>query len=155
MSFSHARGSRGARRPKGRLLKWLNAMVMRRIRRRGGSIGGMNALVLTTVGRKSGERRSTPVGWFPGPGGRGWVVVASAAGAATNPAWYLNLAARSDDVVVELAGRPVAVTARELSGSEREETWARILEQAPRFAQYETKTDRVIPIILLTPRDED
>ncbi len=121
------------------------------IRRRGGSFMGMNALVLTTIGRKSGVERATPVGWFPGEDGS-WLIVASAAGAAKNPAWYHNIAAHPDKVRIELAGRTVAVTAEQLHGPEREQAWRQITTAAPRFAQYEEKTDRELPIIRLVRR---
>jgi deazaflavin-dependent oxidoreductase (nitroreductase family) len=126
-------------------------MMMSWIRRRGGTFIGMNALVLTTIGRKSGVERSTPVGWFPGEDGS-WLIVASAAGAAKNPAWYHNIAAHPDKVRIELAGRTVAVTAEQLRGPEREQAWRQITAAAPRFAQYEQKTDRELPIIRLVRR---
>jgi deazaflavin-dependent oxidoreductase (nitroreductase family) len=71
---------------------------------------GVNALIPTTTGAKSGARRTNPVGWFPGPDGS-WLIVASAAGAARNPAWFYNIAAHPDDVTVEIDGRTLAVTA--------------------------------------------
>ena len=126
-------------------------MIMSWIRRRGGTFMGMNALVLTTIGRKSGVERATPVGWFPGEDGS-WLIVASAAGAPRNPAWYHNIAAHPDKVRIELAGRTVAVTAEQLRGPEREQAWRQITAAAPRFAQYEGKTDREMPIIRLVRR---
>jgi deazaflavin-dependent oxidoreductase (nitroreductase family) len=71
----------------------------------------MNALVLTTVGRKSGVERSTPVGYFPGADGS-WLIVASAAGAPKNPAWYYNIGAHPDKVQIEMAGRKLAIVER-------------------------------------------
>jgi deazaflavin-dependent oxidoreductase (nitroreductase family) len=65
--------------------------------------------------------------------------------------WY-NLAAHPDQVQIETGGRTVAVTAQELHGTERDEAWRQITASAPRFAQYEQTTDRVLPIIRLTPR---
>jgi deazaflavin-dependent oxidoreductase (nitroreductase family) len=144
-------GTRGRRQP-GRPPRWLHNWTINRIRRKGKAPGlGFNALVLTTIGRKSGVERQTPVGWFPGPDGS-WVIVASAAGAARNPAWYYNLAAHPDQVWVELPGRKVAVTARQLRGGEREEAWRRITAAVPRFAAYQQATDRELPIIRLVPR---
>ena len=153
MVFDTRRGTRGARQPRGRWLVWLNRLVAGRVRRGGGKLGGsMDVLVLTTVGRRTGAERQTPVGWFPGDGD-GWLVVASAAGAAGNPAWYYNLAAHPDKVQVEVHGRRVAVTAEQLHGAEREQAWAGIVAAAPRFGQYQQKTDRELPVIRLTPRD--
>src|SRR4051794_12322161 len=87
MSFDTRNGSRGARQPGGRVGRWMNTIAARRFRKRGGQFLGFNVLVMTTVGRKSGVERSNPVGWFPGKDGS-WLIVASAAGAAKNPAWY-------------------------------------------------------------------
>ena len=149
MSFTTGNGTRGARQPGGKVMLWLNKQMIKRVRK-SGRASGFNALVLTTVGRKSGVERSTPVGWFPGSAGS-LLIVASAAGAPKNPAWYYNLAAHPDKVRIETAGRTLAVTAEELHGPERDEAWQQITASAPRFAQYQTKTDREIPVIRLTP----
>ena len=152
MTFDTPNGTKGARQPSaGRLMKWLNAFASNRIRKSGKFMGGMNALVLTTVGRKSGTERSTPVGYFPGNDGS-WLIVASAAGAPKNPAWYYNIGAHPDNVRIELAGRKVDVTAEQLHGTERQEAWRQITSAASRFAQYQEKTDRELPIIRLVPR---
>lgn len=150
MSFSHPTGTRGAKQP-GRMFRWMNRLLMRRARRTTGKTMGMDLLVLTTVGRKSGQTHKTPLAWFPGPDGS-WLVVASAGGAPANPAWYLNLAAQPDQVTVEQAGRKVAVTAKELHGTEREQAWKQITAEAANFRKYEENTDRELPVIRLTPR---
>jgi deazaflavin-dependent oxidoreductase (nitroreductase family) len=150
MSFHTRNGTRGARQPGGKLMLWLNNLMMKRIRK-GRRVMGFNALVLTTVGRKSGTTRQTPVGWFPGSDGS-FLIVASAAGAARNPAWYYNLAAHPDKVEIEVDGREIAVIAEELHGTERNQAWRQITAAAPRFAQYQRKTDRELPVIRLTPR---
>jgi deazaflavin-dependent oxidoreductase (nitroreductase family) len=111
---------------------------------------GFNALVLTTVGAKSGAERTNPVGWFSGRNDS-WLIVASAAGAARNPAWYYNIAAHLDNVQIELEGRTIPVTAEQLHGAERDEAWQQITAAAPRFVQYQRKTDRELPIIRLVP----
>lgn len=82
----------------------------------------------------------------------GKFIVASANGAARNPAWYYNVAAHPDDVRVVIDAVETPVIARQLHGSERETAWNSICASAPRFAKYETKTDRAIPIIQLDPR---
>ncbi|MFI6426436.1 nitroreductase/quinone reductase family protein [Promicromonospora sp. NPDC050880] len=150
MTFTHPTGTHGARQP-GRGFRWMNRLLMRRARRAEGTTMGMNLLVLTTLGRKSGQPRSNPLASFPGPDGS-WLVVASAGGAPANPAWYLNLAAHPDQVTVEQGGRKVAVTATELHGAERAEAWQKITAQAANFRRYEQVTDREIPVIRLTPR---
>ena len=152
MSFDTPAGTRGARLPSGPFFRWLNNVMSRRLRRKGGKMMGFNALVLTTVGAKSGAKRTNPVGWFPGQDGS-WLIVASANGATRNPAWYYNIAAHPDEVHIEMDGRTIAVTAEQLHGAERDKAWQQITTAAPaRFAQYEQKTDRVLPVIRLIPR---
>ena len=151
MGFDTPAGTRGGRLPSGAVFRWLNKMAAGRLRRKGGKMMGFNALVLTTIGRKSGAERTNPVGWFPGPDGS-WLIVASANGAKGNPAWYYNIAAHPDQVQIEVDGRKVAVVAEQLHGTERAEAWQQIITAAPRFAKYEQKTDRELPIIRLVPR---
>ncbi len=151
MSFTHPTGTRGAKQP-GRMFRWMNRLLLRHARHTQSKTMGMNLLVLTTIGRKSGQARANPLAWFPGPDGS-WLIVASAGGAPANPAWYLNLAAHPDQVTVEQGGRKVAVTASELHGAERAEAWQRITAEAANFRRYEQTTDREIPVIRLSPRD--
>ena len=117
MSFDTTAGTRGGRQPAGFAARLSNKVIAGRVRKGGAKFLGFNALVLTTVGRKTGAERTTPVGWFPGPDGS-WLIVASAAGAAGNPAWYYNLAAHPDQVQIEVEGRKVPVTAEQLHGTE-------------------------------------
>jgi deazaflavin-dependent oxidoreductase (nitroreductase family) len=152
MSFDTPAGTRGGRQPAGWALRWGNKLMARRIRRKaGGKFMGFNALVLTTIGRKSGLERTNPVGWFPGKDGS-WLIVASANGAIGNPAWYYNIAAHPDKVQIELDGRTIPVMAEQLHGADRDQAWQQIIATAPRFAQYEQKTDRELPVIRLMPR---
>jgi deazaflavin-dependent oxidoreductase (nitroreductase family) len=149
-TFDSRRGTRGARQPKGRLMAWANGFMAGRVRK-GKNPMKFNILILTTTGRKSGAERAVPVGWFPDGHGN-WLIVASANGAADNPAWYYNLAAAPDKARIEVDGAEIPVTAQQLHGTERAAAWSIITTTAPRFAQYEAKTDRDIPVILLTPR---
>lgn len=152
MSFDTRDGTRGARQPRGRVARWMNKMMAGRVRRTGRG-PGISALVLTTVGRKSGIERQVPVGWFPGGDDGSYLIVASAGGAARNPDWYRNLAAHPDQARIEIGdGREIPVTARELHGEEWDAAWAKIVAAAPRFAGYVKKTDRHIPVIRLVPR---
>jgi deazaflavin-dependent oxidoreductase (nitroreductase family) len=152
MSFDTRAGTHGARQPAGWAYRWGNRLMARRIRRKGGGqVMGFNALVLTTVGRKSGLERANPVGWFPGADGS-WLIVASANGAIGNPAWYYNIAAHPDRVQIEVEGRKIPVMAEQLHGAERDQAWQQITAAAPRFAQYEEKTDREMPVIRLVRR---
>lgn len=152
MSFDTHNGTRGARQPKAsRLMRWFNNRTMNRIRRNGGKFMGMNALVLVTVGARSGAERAIPVGWFSGDDDS-WLIVASAAGAPKNPAWYYNIAAHPDQVRIELGGQNIPVTAEQLHGPDREQAWQQITTTAPRFTQYQVKTDRELPVIRLVRR---
>ena len=152
MSFDTGKGTRGARQPNGRFFRWVNGLMARRLRRStDGRMMGFNALILHTVGRRSGQERVNPVGWWPGPDGS-WLICASANAAVDNPAWYYNLAAHSDRVSIEVNGETIAVTAEQLRGPEREQAWRQITTAAPRFAEYQTKTDRQLPVIRLTRR---
>lgn len=151
MTFDTRNGTRGARQPGGRLMKAFNNWNMNRIRRKGGKIMGLDALVLTTVGRKSGEKRHTPVAWFA-DSDNSWLIVASANGAAKNPSWYYNLAAHPDQAEIHLAGRSIPVSAEQLHGADRESAWRQIIKTSPRFAKYTEKTDRSMPVIRLHTR---
>jgi deazaflavin-dependent oxidoreductase (nitroreductase family) len=151
VSFDTTAGTRGARQPSGFAARWANKLMASRIRKGGAKFLGFNALVLTTVGAKTGVERTTPVGWFPGPDGS-WLIVASAGGAAGNPAWYYNIAAHPDQIQIDVDGRKVAVVAEQLHGTERADAWQQVTTAAPRFAGYERKTDRDLPIIRLVPR---
>jgi deazaflavin-dependent oxidoreductase (nitroreductase family) len=133
-------------------MKLMNNQMIRRFRRSAGSDGktmGMDRLVLTTVGAKTGQRRQTLLGTFP-DGDGAWLIIASAGGATKNPAWYHNLAAHPDRAQIEVGGKTVSVTAAQLAGQERDAAWQRITAAQPRYAGYEKKTDRVLPVVRLT-----
>jgi deazaflavin-dependent oxidoreductase (nitroreductase family) len=148
MSFDTPAGKRGARQPRaGLLMRLVNQMAAGRIRR-SGKMMGFNALILTTIGAKTGAERTNPVGWFPSADGSR-LIVASAAGGPRNPAWYYNIAAHPDKVRIEVERRTIGVTAEQLHGQEREEAWQQITAAAPRFAGYQEKTDRQLPVIRL------
>ena len=152
------RGTRGTgfRKMAGPLLaifKFMNVAMFRLSRGRM-KVQGRPLLLLETVGARSGQKRQTTLGWFPDedPSRRTWLVVASAAGAASHPAWYFNLARRPDDVAIEVGGERVRVSAESLEGEERKRAWARVVALAPGYGHYATDTDRQIPIVRLTPR---
>jgi deazaflavin-dependent oxidoreductase (nitroreductase family) len=152
MSFTGRNGTRGGRQPRSTAMtRWFNSRVTRRLSRRGGTFMGMDAVVLETVGKKTGERRLNPVASFPADG-EGWIIVASANGAARNPAWYYNIAANPDEVRISYAGKTTPVQPVELHGDERAAAWSRIISISPRFAGYEKTTDRELPVIRLTPK---
>jgi deazaflavin-dependent oxidoreductase (nitroreductase family) len=129
-----------------------NANIIAEFRANEGRVGGMfegsPLLLLHHVGAKSGQSRVNPL-VYQEDGGR-YVIFASKAGAPTNPDWYYNLKAHPE-TTVELGTDTIEVVASEATGGERERLFRTQAERAPTFAEYETKTDRVIPVIVLTP----
>ncbi len=115
----------------------------------GGNFEGAPLLLLHSIGAKSGQGRVSPMMYRQVDGG--WAVFASYAGMDVNPAWYHNLKA-NPEAAIEVGSDTVEVTARELTPEEREPVWQQQKEHYPGFADYEQKTDRVIPVMLLTPR---
>jgi deazaflavin-dependent oxidoreductase (nitroreductase family) len=113
--------------------------------------GGLHALLLETVGAKSGETRTAMVGYVEEPAGT-WLIVGSMAGAAYHPKWIYNLAKNPDAAIEFGDGRRVNVRAATLAGSERDAAWKLLEREAPEYPAYLTKTDREIPIVRLTPR---
>jgi deazaflavin-dependent oxidoreductase (nitroreductase family) len=105
-------------------------------------------LLLTHRGAKSGSARTNPLAYFRD--GDDYLVVASKGGAPTNPDWYHNLLAHPD-ATIEVGTDGLAVTARPADEPERERLWAMITSANPAFAEYETKTERRIPVMILTP----
>jgi len=152
-TFDGRPGTRGSRPGGGRVVLWINGFVARRLRNGGKKTPGFDfdILLLTTTGRKSGLERTSPLGWAA-DGNGGWLIAASANGAADNPAWYYNLAAAPDKARIEVGGTTVPVSAEQLHGAEREAGWRALTASIPRFAGYPAKTDREIPVIRLTPR---
>jgi deazaflavin-dependent oxidoreductase (nitroreductase family) len=154
MSFQKTPGgTRGARTPPSNAVSRAVMRVMTSWHRRSGDkFQGMDLLYLTTVGSKTGQKRQSTVTRFP-DGEDAWLVVASAGGSASNPAWYHNIAAHPDQVWVEFGGRQMHVTATQLNGDAREQAWQRITQLQPRYAGYQRKTDRTIPVIRLSLAD--
>ncbi|NLU82941.1 nitroreductase family deazaflavin-dependent oxidoreductase [Rhodococcus sp. HNM0569] len=113
---------------------------------KGTTLRGMPVVVLTTVGAKTGKLRKTPLMRVEHDGR--YAVVASLGGAPKNPVWYYNVKA---DPKVELRDgtQTFDMRARELTGAERDEWWQRAVEAYPDYADYQTKTDRVIPLFVL------
>ena len=151
-TFDARPGTRGTRQPRGRLVLWINNFVAGRVRK-GSKTPGLDfdMLLLTTTGRKSGLERTSPLGWVS-DGNGGWLIAASASGAAGIPAWYHNLAAAPDKARIEINGATIPVSAEQLHGTEREAAWQTLTAGIPRFGTYAEKTDREIPVIRLTPR---
>jgi deazaflavin-dependent oxidoreductase (nitroreductase family) len=114
-------------------------------------MGGVPLMYLTTIGAKTGQQRTVPVMAFP-DGDDAWLVVASSGGTATHPAWFYNLAKHPDRVELEYEGRKTPAVPETLAGEARAAAWARITADQKRFADYETKTDREIPVVRLSAR---
>jgi F420H(2)-dependent quinone reductase len=115
---------------------------------RGTTMRGRPVVVLTSRGAKSGKIRKTPLMRVEHDGR--YAVVASLGGAPRHPVWYFNLLA---DPHVELQDGPVKrdMIAREMTGAEKAEWWQRAVAAWPDYAEYQTKTDRQIPVFLLEP----
>jgi len=130
-----------------------NDNIISEFRANGGRVGGNFAgaplLLLHTTGAKSGEPRVHPMMYQAVDGG--WAVFASYAGLDVNPAWFHNLRA-NPDASIEVGTESIDVRARVLSAEEREPIWQEQKRRYPGFADYERKTDRVIPVVLLTRR---
>ena len=135
------------------IFHFLNIGMFRLLGRRM-RVQGRPLLLLTTTGAKTGRIRQSTLGWFPDAEGpsEAWLIVASAAGAAAHPSWYVNLARRPEGAAIEVDGRRIAVNAESLHGAVRERAWARIVALAPGYGKYEQQTDREIPVVRLTPR---
>jgi deazaflavin-dependent oxidoreductase (nitroreductase family) len=115
----------------------------------GGPFEGSSLLLLHHTGAKSGASRVNPLVYL-GDAGR-YVVFASKAGAPANPGWYHNLKA-NPDVTIEVGTDTIDALAGEATGEERDRLYRTQVERQPQFAEYQAKTDRVIPVMVLTPR---
>jgi len=114
----------------------------------GGRIGGAPILILHHVGRKSGRVRQSPLIYLPHRGG--WVVVASKGGVDRHPAWFHNLTA-ANEAVVDVGRRRHRVRPRAAEGEERARLWAGLVEIFGPYAEYQTFTERRIPVVVLEP----
>jgi deazaflavin-dependent oxidoreductase (nitroreductase family) len=140
-------GTYGARMPRGRLLRFGSRMMSAMYRLTGGR-SAADLLLLTTIGARSGEERTTAVRRFEDGDGR-WLIVGSAGGRATQPAWVHNLAAHPDQAWIEIGHEKWKVRPELIDGDARAEAWRRIVAEAPQFGKYETTTDREIPVVRL------
>lgn len=129
-----------------------NGKIIEEFRANGGKVGGMFAgaslLLLHSRGAKTGAERVSPLAYQKV--GDSYAIFASKAGAPTNPAWYHNLLAHPQ-AKAEIGTEVVEVTARVAEPGERERIWTRQKEIAPSFVEYEKKTQRQIPVVILEP----
>jgi deazaflavin-dependent oxidoreductase (nitroreductase family) len=107
---------------------------------------GYQALLLTTLGRRSGARRRTAL--YYGRDGDDHLLVASQGGAPNHPSWYLNLDA-NPEVEVQVGAEVFTARAATVEGAERARLWQRMVETFPRYAEYQQKTTRRLPVVLL------
>jgi deazaflavin-dependent oxidoreductase (nitroreductase family) len=132
--------------------KW-NLEVIEEFRAKGGRVSGMleemPLLLLHHIGARSGAERISPLAYQAVE--RGYAIFGSKGGAATNPDWYHNLLAHPE-VSVEVGEDTIPVRARVTEGKEREHIWGKQKEDFPNFAEYEDKTSRQIPVIVLERR---
>jgi deazaflavin-dependent oxidoreductase (nitroreductase family) len=110
---------------------------------------GTNILLLSTEGRVSGERRTTPLIHRTDDGR--WIVVASKGGAPANPGWYENLRA-NPDARIQVRADEIPVRASTAEGDERRRLWSLMSEVWPDYDAYQTRTDREIPVVVLSRR---
>ena len=106
------------------------------------------SLLLTTTGRKSGEQFIFPL--FYGESGNSYFVIASKGGAPENPGWYRNILA-DPEVGVQIGTQKIKARARTAAGEERARLWQKSLEFWPPYADYQKKTEREIPVVVLDP----
>ena len=137
-----------------RIIKWMSRANTWVYKKTDGKIGGKflqgaPVALLTTTGRKTGEPRVSPL-LFWREGDR-IVLIASQGGAATNPMWYLNLKA-NPAVTVQIKDEVLNLTARDATEAERAEYWPKMAQMYTSFDDYQSWTDRVIPVVICDPR---
>ena len=125
---------------------------VRRYQQTDGQVGyiwnGVPILLLTTTGRKSGLRRTTPL--IHARDGDDYVVVASMGGAPQHPNWYRNLV-EDGSVDIQVLDRHIPVSARTASEEEKPRLWKIVTDLWPNYDVYQSRTDRVIPVVVLSP----
>ncbi len=137
----------------GVIIKWMSRANTWIFKKSGGKLGdkflrGAPVGILTTIGRKSGEPRESPLLFLQE--GKRIILVASQGGRANNPMWYLNLKA-NPQVTFRTKNEILELTAREATDAERDEYWPKLDAMYPDFVTYRSYTDRKIPIIICDP----
>jgi len=134
-------------------IKWMSKIHTFMYRRSdgdgfGGNFQGIPVALLTTTGRKSGQPRVSPL-YFHRDGDF-VVVAASKSGSDKNPMWYLNLKA-NPKVAVQIKKEVLDLTARDATDEERAKYWPRLVAMYPTYSDYQSWTDRVIPLVVCEP----
>ena len=129
-----------------------NAQIIDEFRANHGEVGGpfqhVQLLLVHHTGARTGTARVSPVVYLKD--GDRYVIIASKAGAPDNPGWYHNLKAHPD-TSIEVGDDVMDVHASEAIGPERDRLYAAMVKQAPQFGEYQANTDRVIPVVVLSP----
>jgi deazaflavin-dependent oxidoreductase (nitroreductase family) len=128
-----------------RIFAWLYKTTNGQI---GGRVAGLNVLLLTTTGRKSGKQHTAPLGYFEHDGA--YVIIASNGGADTHPDWFLNLR-KHPKVAIRIRDKDLQAGAELVSAELRKELWGRLVRMSPQYGGYATNTKREIPLVLLRP----
>jgi deazaflavin-dependent oxidoreductase (nitroreductase family) len=125
---------------------------IRAYRDTGGEVGyiwnGVPTLLLTSTGRRTGQKRTSAL--IFGRDADDYLIVASLGGAPKHPQWYLNLQA-NPDAEIQVKDQTMAVVARTASATEKPRLWKIVTEVWPNYDVYQTRTDREIPVVVLTP----
>jgi len=154
-------GTRGTRIPGGKILmKVFKPLADRQVARlrqtttpEPPQMMGLPAVLLTTVGAKTGPERTHVLGGFA-DGPDAWLMVASNGGAPTHPGWFYNICTNPDQVWMQVGNRKLRVAVESLQGEARERGLAKVAAISPRYGGYQKKTDREIPVLRLTPADQ-
>ncbi len=137
------------------MLKAMVSVMVFMYRLTGGGIGGkmqtMPVLLLTTIGRKSGKPRTVPLTYLRD--GSAYVITASYGGLPRNPAWFLNLESHPE-ATIQVKKRQMQVKTETANPEKKRELWARLMEVAPGYANYQKRTSRDIPMVILHPVEE-
>ena len=151
------KGTKGTTMPGGKLLMRLGKpFIDRQLKKYRNAPGpeqakfmGFPVVLLTTIGNKTGKEHTHVLGGFP-DGKDAWLLIASKGGAATHPAWFINLAKSPDQVWIQAGNRKLRVNVESLQGEEREKAYDRVVAVAKNYAGYRRETDREIPVIRVT-----
>ena len=114
----------------------------------GGRVQGLQVLLLTTTGRKTGRERTTPRWYFME--NDNYIITASNAGRDTHPAWFYNLRA-NPHVRIEIQDRQIEAEAEVVAPQKRSALWSQLISLSPAYANYAKKTSREIPLVILRP----
>jgi deazaflavin-dependent oxidoreductase (nitroreductase family) len=113
-----------------------------------GVVRGLHVLLLTTTGRKSGKLRTTPLGYFKHD--ESYVIIASNSGADHHPGWYYNL--KSNPIAeIQIKNHRTPVRAEEATSEAHDQLWNELIRISPAYADYQKRTSREIPLMVLTP----